>query len=108
MAITQGIPAGWSPAVLGLLFFVLNFLWNLPDGWWWISLAVFVPVIPVQRTAQRVNAIYADSVEEPGNDTYNFGNVALIIIGSLVLALAIIGSFMLDSSRLPVLNTVMR
>ena len=108
LASTQGIAAGWSPALLGTFFFVLNFLWSLPDAWWWISLAVFVPVIPVQQTAQRVNEIYAESVGEARNDTYSFGNVAMIIIGGLLLALAIMGSFMPDSSPLPRLITVMR
>jgi hypothetical protein len=30
MASTQGIAAGWSPALLGTFFFVLNFFWNMP------------------------------------------------------------------------------
>ena len=108
LASTQGIAAGWSPALLGTCFLVLNFLWNLPGAWWLISLAVFVPIIPVQQTAQHINEIYAGSVGEARNDTYSFGNVAMIIIGGLILALAIMGSFMPDSSPLPLFITVMR
>ena len=108
MAATQGVAAGWSPALLGTLFVALNLVWNLPGVWWWISLAVFVPMLPVQQTAQRVNDMYAESVDEARNDTYGFGNVVMIIIGGLVLALAFVGSFMLDSSSLPLLITVMR
>lgn len=108
IASAQGIAADWNPSLLGTCFLVLNVLWQLPDPWWWISLAVFGPVIPVHQTAQRVNAIYAQSVNEARNETYTSGNVAMILIGGLILALAIMGSFMPDSSPLPRFITVMR
>lgn len=108
MAAAQAIAVDWSPGLLGTCFLVLNFLWELPDPWWWISLAVFGPVIPVQQTAQRVNDIYAKSVSEARNDTYSSGNIAMIVIGGLILVLAIVGSLMSDSKPLPSFTTVMR
>jgi hypothetical protein len=108
LASAQGIAADWSPGLLGTMFLVLNSLWILPDPWSWISLAVFVPAIPIQQTAQRVNEICAKSVGEPQNDTYTAGNVAMIVIGGLVLTLAIMGSFMPDLRPLPVFTIVMR
>jgi len=108
LAFAQGIAADWSPGLLGTFFLVLNILWKLPDPWWWISLAVFVPVIPVQQTAQRINGIYAKTVGEARNDTYSPGNVAMIVIGGLMLALAIMGTFMPHSVPLPTFTTVMR
>ena len=108
LACAQGIAADWSPDLLGTVFLVLNVLWNLPAPWWWISLAVFVPAIPVQQTAQRVNELYATAVGEGRNDVYSPGNVAMIVIGGLILALAIMGSFMPDSVPLPIFTVVMR
>jgi hypothetical protein len=108
LASAQGIAADWTPNLLGTVFLVLNVLWNLPAPWWWISLAVFVPAIPVQQTAQRVNELYATAVGEGRNDSYSPGNVAMIVIGGLILALAIMGSFMPDSVPLPIFTVVMR
>ena len=69
---------------------------------------MFVPAIPVQQTAQRVNELYATAVGEGRNDSYSPGNVAMIVIGGLILALAIMGSFMPDSVPLPIFTVVMR
>lgn len=108
LASAQGIAVDWNHGLLGTLFLLLNLLWKLPDPWWWISLTVFVPVIPVQQTAQRVNAIYAKEVGEARNDTYSAGNVAMIVIGGLLLVLAMIGPFILESGPLPIFTIVMR
>jgi hypothetical protein len=108
LASAQGIAADWSPQLLGTVFFVLNSVWILPDPWPWISLAVFGPAIPVQQTAQRVNEIYAKSVGEAPNDTYSAGNIAMIVIGGLLLAVAIMSSFMPASAPLPLFTIVMR
>lgn len=104
LAAEQGIATDWSPAVLGIVFFVLNILWVLPDPWGWISLAVFVPLIPVQQTAHRINEIYATSVKEARNETYSLGNVATIVIGGLILALLITTAFMPEWGRLPMMT----
>jgi hypothetical protein len=96
LAAEQGIATDWSPAVLGTVFFVLNVLWVLPDLWGWITLAVFVPLIPVQQTTHRINELSASSVREGRNETYSLGNVATIVIGGLILTLLIIYAFMPD------------
>jgi hypothetical protein len=108
LASAQGIATDWRPDLLGAFFLVLNMLWVLPDPWSWISLVVFVPAIPVQQTAQRVNDLYAKAVHEARNDTYSAGNIAMIVIGGLLLALAIMISFMGDTTPLPIFTTVMR
>lgn len=94
MASEQGMSTDWSPAVLGTGFLALNLAWNLPDPWWWISWAVLLPLIPVQQTAHRMNEIYANSVKESRNETYSPGNVVMIVIGGLILALLIISAVM--------------
>jgi hypothetical protein len=108
LASAQGIAADWNPQLVGTFFFVLNSVWILPDPWPWLSLAVFGPAIPVQQTAQRVNDIYAKSVGEAPNDTYSAGNIAMIVMGGLLLATAIMSSFMPDSAPLPLFTIVKR
>jgi hypothetical protein len=87
LASEQDVPTNWSPAVLGTLFLLLNLFVAVPDPWVWISLALFLPLVPVQQTAHHINAIYASSVKEARNETYSFSNIATIVVGSLILAL---------------------
>jgi hypothetical protein len=94
LASEHGIAIAWNPAALGTVFLILNLLWWLPDPWGLITFTVFVPLIPVQQTAQSVNEIYAKSVGEARNDTYSVGNVATIIIGGLILAAILTRAFM--------------
>lgn len=104
LASEQGLAPEWSPGVLGTVFLVLNFAWELPDPWWWISLAVFAPLISVQQTVHRINEMYATSVKEDRNETYSFGNIATIVIGGLILALLITTAFMPEWGRLPMMT----
>ena len=106
VASEQGIPTGWSSGVLGTVFLALNLAWELPDPWWWISLGVFAPMIPVQQTAQRINDIYANSVGEARNETYSPSNVAIIVIGGLILALLITNAVMPDWAPMPIVTVI--
>ena len=93
MASEEGIGTGWNPVMLGTVFLAFNIAWNLPDPWSWVSCGMLLPLIPVQQTAHRINEIYANSVGEARNETYSTGNVAIIVIGGLILALIIISAF---------------
>ena len=93
-AALQGVTANWSPGVLGTFYLVFFVLGGLPDPWNWISLACWVPMIPVQQAAQQLNELHAKSVVEARNDNYSTANVAIMIIGGLSLVLAIVSIFM--------------
>lgn len=84
----------WSAGVLGTFYLVLSVLWRLPDPWWLISFASFIPMIPVQQAAQRVNELHMVSGAEGRNDSYTTANVATIVIGGFLLILVIVGTFM--------------
>jgi len=51
----------------------------------------FLPLIPVQSAATRVNAVLVPG--SPPNDKYTLPNVLTIIIGGLFLLLALAGTF---------------
>jgi hypothetical protein len=94
LAVSEGVVSRWSPMVLGISYFVLSILWRLPDPWWWINLASFVPMLPVQLTAQRLNHRKLNVVTEDPNNKYSGKNIALICVGALLILTALAGTFM--------------
>ena len=86
-----GRPA-WSASLLGALFLGLTVAWKLPDPWWLISLLSFVPLLPVLRTTQRLNAQLTPTAPENGD--YSIANILTLILGGTVLCLAILGTLL--------------
>jgi cellulose synthase/poly-beta-1,6-N-acetylglucosamine synthase-like glycosyltransferase len=82
----------WSAGLLATGYFVLSIAWRLPDPWWLVSLLSFVPLIPVQRTIEQINARHVDAALP--NRSYSTTNLVGIVIGGLVLLLAIAGLFL--------------
>jgi hypothetical protein len=93
MAASKNVAVSWSAGVLGTLYLVLSLLWRLPAPWWWISLASLLALVPVQQTAQRINRLYVAEGERLENDTYSKTNIVTIVLGSLFLILAVVGTF---------------
>ena len=79
----------WHAGVLGTAYLVLSLTWRLPEPWSLISLFGFLPLIPVQRTIEEINARQAAG--DLPNRSYSGANVLGIIIGSGILALAVVG-----------------
>ncbi|MFN5581982.1 hypothetical protein [Gemmatimonas sp.] len=94
MAVAENVAVSWSAGVLGALYLVLSLLWRLPDPWWWLSFAALLALVPVQQTAQRINRLYVAEGERPENHTYSKTNIVTIVIGSLIVILAVVGTFM--------------
>ncbi|HEV8234153.1 MAG TPA: hypothetical protein VGP84_06120 [Gemmatimonadaceae bacterium] len=84
----EGIEVSWSPALMATLYLVLNVTWRLPDPWVLVSLLVFVPLIPIQETIERINARH---VAELPNRGFSGADAVAIVIGGLVLILVLIG-----------------
>jgi len=74
-----------------LSYFVLLMSFRLPDPYWLVSMLAFVPLIPVQSAASRVNEVLVPGA--PRNDQYTLSNVLTIVIGGLFLLLALAGTF---------------
>ena len=83
----RAIGANWSAGLLGALYLVLLVTWRLPDPWWLVSLLSFLPMLPVVQTVERIN----NAPAHLRNDKYSGANIAGIIVGPLVLALAVLG-----------------
>jgi hypothetical protein len=94
-ATSSGMSVGWNSGALATVYLVLNMSWRLPEAWGLISICSFIPMIPVQLAAQRVNERLGAESTESRNDTYNAVNITTIVIGGLLLILSIIGSFLL-------------
>ncbi len=93
LAASEGVAIGWNATVLGTLYLVLSVLWRLSDPWWLISFATFVPMVPIQRTAQRVNDLRLGIATEDRNQRYSGWNIATVVAGGLFLVLAVVGTF---------------
>jgi hypothetical protein len=93
-ALAAGVPVAWNYGVLGAFFLILQLTAVLPDPWWLISFAMFIPMIPVQQTAQRLNALHFERGATGRNDNYSPANVATLVIGGLFLMLVLIGAFL--------------
>lgn len=81
---------GWSAGGMGLLFLVLSALYRLPDPYWLVCLLTFVPVLPVQRTINELNA--ASPRPARVNAEYSALNLVGIVVGGLFLLLAVVGT----------------
>jgi hypothetical protein len=84
-------PAGYSPAFLAVIFWVLNVSWRLPDPAWLLGLFTFLPLLPVRAAVAAINRTYTPKAD--ANARFSGANVALVVIGGLLLILAIIGAF---------------
>ena len=82
----------WSASLLGALFLGLTVASRLPDPWWLLCLLSFVPLLPVLRTTQRLNARQAPTAPENGD--YSIANILTLIFGGMVLCLAILGALL--------------
>lgn len=77
--------------LLGISYIVLNAVLRLPDPYWLISLLSFVPIIPFDTAARRING--SGSLAPPTHGTFSGWNIVCMIVGTLVLLLALVGVF---------------
>ena len=81
---------------LGVLYLLVTALWRLPDPYWLVTLFAFIPVLPFEFAARRLNG--NGQLTEPTYGRYSGWNIAWLIVGSLFLVLVLIGSFMPESA----------
>lgn len=81
----------WSPGLLGTLYLIWSVTWRLPGPWWLVSIATFVPFLPVLETVTQINA--KEPIFEGPNSSFSGNNVVLILFGGLMVFLAIMGTF---------------
>jgi hypothetical protein len=83
------VPIDWLPSILGSFYLTLTLTFRLPDPWWMLTLLSFLPIIPVQRTIDRVNAMHLPELPNRG---YSGWNIFGIVVGGLLLILAVYGT----------------
>jgi hypothetical protein len=93
----RGLEVSWSPTFLGLTYLIMSALGLLPDPWWLVGLAGFVPFLPVVQTIQRLN--HGETATEGHNTAYSGANLATILVGGLILLLAVVGTFMNEEEQ---------
>lgn len=98
-AIVEGVSVRWNAAVLGTLFLLLTASSRLPEAWGLLWLGAVVPLIPVQRLMQDLNA--RSNPRAPKNGRFTRGNVATVVVGGLMLALAVMGILLPDEPSIP-------
>jgi len=75
---------------LAIGFIVTSVAWRAPAPWDWLSLASFLFLLPVQRHANRLNALASPSHDRNGR--LSAWNWVAVVIGGGLLLLAITGS----------------
>lgn len=90
----RGVKVVWSPTLLGLTYLIMTALGTLPDPWWLVNLAAFIPFLPVVQSIQQLNE--SDAATENRNEAYSGANVATILVGGVIVLLAVIGTFMAE------------
>jgi len=77
--------------ILAAGYFIINILWRLPDPYWLVSLFAFVVLIPVQDAINKYWEVkYGDKIVKSKFGGWNY---IFSIIGSIVLLLALWGTF---------------
>lgn len=94
LAELHGESVWWSSTWLAAAYLVLCLASRLPDPYWLIAFLGFVALLPVQASVNRLNARVAP--ELPRNSTYSGWQVAMLVVGTIILILAIIGVLMPD------------
>jgi hypothetical protein len=92
----EGMPVDLNPYALAAIYLLLNMTPQLPNPWWLINIASFLPMLPIHEAAQRVNTRHVSSNSETINETYSPVNIATIIAGGLFMVFLVSSAFTLE------------
>ena len=88
---SHGIQLGINPGGLAAGYILLSFAYKLPDPFWLLSLLTFIPLLPIQRVINDINAKITPNAEV--NNRFSGKNIAVIIIGAILFFLVFVGMF---------------
>lgn len=88
---SDGIPVP-APGLLAAAWIILTILYRLPDPYSLISMLSFIPLIPTQKAINSINRKAAP--DHDGNHKFGAANIAVVVIGGIMLALVIVGTFL--------------
>lgn len=102
------VASGTAMAALGLAlaYGVLAVAWRLPEPWWLISLATFVPLLPVVRRIDTIN--HALGVAPSRSRRFGLGHVSVCVVGGTFVLFSVLSALLVlpssevvAGSRLP-------
>ena len=91
-ALRLGLPTSMEMGPLAAAWIIITILWKLPDPYWLVTMLGFLPMLPVQSLANRINT--EENPEHHRNSRFTGWNIAMVIIGGLLLILTVIGTFL--------------
>jgi hypothetical protein len=92
---SQGLQTSIEPGPLAAGWIVFTFLSKLPDPYWLISFFAVAFLVPVQSAVNQVNAIANPNHDR--NRAFSKLNIVGVVIGGLLLALVLAGTFLPDT-----------
>ena len=87
-----GLRSSVSPGGLAVAWIITTLSWRLPDPYWLVASLSFIPLLPVQALANRINR--KETPAHNPNGRFTGWNIATIVLGGLTFALAILATFM--------------
>ena len=84
----QSISLTLPVIALGVIYLLLNALWRLPDPYWLVSLLTFIPLLPFEFAARRLNG--GGQLAAPTFGRFSGWNIAWLIVGSVLLLLVLL------------------
>jgi hypothetical protein len=81
---------------LGVTYLLMSALWRLPDPYWLVSFLTFIPLLPFDFAARRLNG--EGQLADPTFGRFSSWNIAWLIVGSILLVLGIVGTFIPESA----------
>lgn len=81
----SGMAAGWI---------LVSMLWRLPDPYWLVTYANVFFLMHIQSSVNAINQ--AENPNHDPNSRFSGWNIATIVIGGIIFALAIAGTFLPD------------
>lgn len=87
-----GIAKSIVPGPLAAGWIVFSILARLPDPFWLISFFAVLFLVPVQQAANEINQVTNPSHDR--NDKFSKWNLAGVVVGGLLFALTVLGTFL--------------
>lgn len=93
-AAADGRHASLPAGPLATVLLSVSLTAGLPDPFWFVSLLVFVPLLPVQRVVNEMNARLAPDADT--NASFTGWNIVALVLGTLLLLLAVAGLILVE------------
>lgn len=87
----QNVPITLPVATLGILYLLFGAVARLPSPFWLLAFFAFIPILPFEFAVRRLDG--NGSLAKPIYGHYSGWNIAWLVVGSLLLVLTVIGSF---------------